>query len=123
MIKNQKKFPEDTPENDNFEKDNPVSAIPKQRNRPSPSTNIYRKQSISFTVFPDEKEMVNKMLESLKMNRSDFFMACIQNNRKKTNAKSFAAECSKVQKIRKMKEQEFKKNKIKKQDKTHKIKH
>ncbi len=59
-----------------------------------------KKAKITFTVYEDERDLINNMIKSSGYNRSDYLVACFHNNKKKTVSKSFIYECEKVQKIR-----------------------
>ncbi len=64
------------------------------------NSTVRKKAKITFTVYEDERDLINNMIKSSGYNRSDYLVACFHNNKKKTVSKSFIYECEKVQKIR-----------------------
>lgn len=91
----------------------PVIEIETKRNRnyqpitrtPSP----YNKTTIRFTVYADEGEMINNLIKNSGIKRSDYLMACLMNSQKKSNIKSFAAECERIKRKRVQREMEVRK--------------
>ncbi len=61
---------------------------------------IRPKAKITFTMFADERDLINRIIKDSGYNRTDYFIACFQNNLKKSVSKSFISECEKVKKIR-----------------------
>ncbi len=59
-----------------------------------------KKAKVTFTVYEDERDLINNMIKSSGYNRSDYLIACFQNNMKKTVNKSFVSSLEKVQKMR-----------------------
>lgn len=68
------------------------------------------KTKVVFTVYEDEKRLLDSVIKNSGISRSDFLMACLQNSQKKSVHKSFAAECARVKKARGIREKELKKN-------------
>lgn len=68
------------------------------------------KTKVVFTVYDDEKRLLDSVIKNSGISRSDFLMACLQNSQKKSVHKSFAAECARVKKARGIREKELKKS-------------
>lgn len=68
------------------------------KNSPNNKT---KKTKITFTVYEDEKALIDKIIKDSGYKRADYFIACIQNNMKKSVVKSFDVEYARVNKARK----------------------
>lgn len=68
---------------------------------------LYTKRKITFVLYKDECDTINQMIKESGYKRSDYFLASILNAQKKTNNKSFCAECERVKKARNKRESEL----------------
>lgn len=80
---------------------------PKSKIQGSPMSSLGRKTTIRFTVYEDEGRKINEMIRGSGMRRADYLMACLQNSQKKSNIKSFNAECMRVKKERESREKDI----------------
>lgn len=75
-------------------------------NNPNEYTRPF-KTKMSFTVYSDERDLINRMIKDSGYNRTNYFIACFKNSVKKSVEKSFHAECVRVQKVRDERETEL----------------
>lgn len=66
------------------------------------------KKKLTFMVYEDEFELINRLIKESGYKRSVFLVASLQNAQKKSVQSSFVAECNRVQKAWGQREQEFK---------------
>ena len=80
---------------------------PRPKPQGSTAFSLGRKTTIRFTVYEDEGRKINEMIRGSGMKRADYLMACLQNSQKKSNIKSFNAECMRVKKERESREKDI----------------
>ena len=95
----------DTPAEPSIE----IETKPKRNYQPiNRNPSPYNKTTIRFTVYSDEGEMINNLIKNSGIKRSDYLLACLMNSQKKSNLKSFNAECERIKKKRIERETEIK---------------
>lgn len=76
------------------EVDEDILSIDEKKNKYNNANKVVKnsyKTTVVFTVYEDEKRLLDSVIKNSGISRSDFLMACLQNSQKKSVHKSFVA--------------------------------